>query len=157
MVSESIHIEAVAADRLIDLRVEVLRFGLPPDTAVFDGDDHPEAIHLAAIDDAQGGAVVGCVTMIPNPFPGEDEPALQLRGMAVAEALRNSGLGGRLLAEAHRCAAGRPIWCNARTPAARFYQRHGWATASDVFDVPTAGSHVRMRYQPAADQPPAGA
>ena len=36
------------------------------------------------------------------------------------------------------------LWCNARTPAVGFYQRMGWAVVSDVFEIPTAGPHVRM-------------
>ncbi len=38
----------------------------------------------------------------------------------------------------------RTLWCNARVPAAPFYQKLGWRIVSEVFDIPTAGPHVRM-------------
>jgi hypothetical protein len=28
--------------------------------------------------------------------------------------------------------------------AIRFYQKHGWLTDSDIFDIPTAGPHRKM-------------
>ena len=36
------------------------------------------------------------------------------------------------------------LWCNARLPAVGFYQKLGWAAVSDVFEIPTAGPHVKM-------------
>jgi predicted GNAT family N-acyltransferase len=36
------------------------------------------------------------------------------------------------------------LWCNARTPAVRFYQKQGWTPVGEEFDVPLAGPHVRM-------------
>ena len=38
----------------------------------------------------------------------------------------------------------RLFWCNARVPALRFYQRHGWRIVSDQFDIPTAGPHRKL-------------
>jgi hypothetical protein len=38
------------------------------------------------------------------------------------------------------------LWCNARRtiPAAGFYQKQGWTIVSDIFEIPTAGPHVKM-------------
>ena len=33
---------------------------------------------------------------------------------------------------------------NARTPAVRFYERHGFAVVSEEWDEPDIGPHVRM-------------
>jgi hypothetical protein len=38
----------------------------------------------------------------------------------------------------------RQLWCNARVPAANFYRKLGWQVVSEVFEIPTAGPHVRM-------------
>jgi predicted GNAT family N-acyltransferase len=138
-----IRIERVRVDRIVDLRHGVLRQGLPREAAVFEGDQDPAAVHVAAI---AGDAVVGCATLHPSRW--EDQPAWQLRGMAVAEAYRNGGIGGELvraiLEHVDAETPGRTVWANARVPAARFYQKLGWEIVSDVFEIPTAGPHVQI-------------
>lgn len=121
------------------LRHEVLRPGLPPDTAVFEGDDEPTTLHWAAWADGQ---VIGCVTVVRRDSP-EGRP-WQLRGMATAAAWRGRGVGAALLRAVHRRMTGQPLWCNARREAVGFYQRHGWRCVSEEFDVPTVGPHRRM-------------
>lgn len=139
----AIRIERVPVDRIIDLRHVVLREGLPREAAIFEGDESPAAVHVAAI---AGEAVVGCATLHPSRW--EDQPAWQLRGMAVADGYRNAGIGGELvravLEHVNAQTPGRIVWANARVPAARFYQKLGWAIVSDVFEIPTAGPHVRI-------------
>lgn len=139
----AVRIERVPVDRIIDLRHVVLRQGLPRDAAVFDGDHSPDAFHVAAI---AGDDVVGCATLHPSRW--EDQPAWQLRGMAVADGYRSAGIGGQLVAvifeHVDTQTPGRVLWANARTPAARFYQRLGWEIVSEVFEIPTAGPHVRI-------------
>ena len=39
-----------------------------------------------------------------------------------------------------------PFWCNARTTAIGFYEQVDWSVETDIFDIPTAGPHVRMYY-----------
>ncbi len=151
-------VEAVAVGRIRPLRHRVLRPGLPAESAHFDGDDEPRAIHLAAIDG--GGAVVGCLSLVRRPWvvDGAREPAWQLRGMAVEADLRGTGVGRLLLREADRRIAaaadgdltGR-AWCNARSPAVGFYARHGWAAVGPEFEIPTAGPHFRMTKLVGAD------
>ncbi len=137
---------------VIDLRHQVLRAGLRRETALFPGDDAPETVHVVALDNAD---VVGCATMIPSAWDGQK--AWQLRGMAVTPRLQRSGIGGLLLKELQRSAqhsAGvvRLMWCNARSPAVPFYQRHGWAVASPEFVIETAGPHFKMTLKlPPAD------
>jgi GNAT superfamily N-acetyltransferase len=68
--------------------------------------------------------------------------------MAVAPDLRGRGVGQALLNFLETSLRGesavRQLWCNARTPAAGFYERQGWRAVSEVFEIPTAGPHVRM-------------
>jgi GNAT superfamily N-acetyltransferase len=68
--------------------------------------------------------------------------------MATAPGLRSKGIGRNLLAFAEKdltnlCPV-RQLWCNARVPAARFYQSLGWKISSEMFEIPTAGPHYRM-------------
>jgi len=144
MSADRLIVSRVATDRVIDLRHRVLRDGLPRDAAHFEGDDEPTTIHLAALD--AWDLVVGCCTILRRPWNGR--PAWQLRGMAVDPRLQRQGIGGLLLAEVERTVLAsdhsRELWCNARRPAVRFYERHGWQVASPEFDIPTAGPHYKM-------------
>jgi GNAT superfamily N-acetyltransferase len=136
---------AANAREVVDLRHAVLRVGLARETAVFPGDDAPTAMHFVA---EEAGQIVGCVTLHLNSW--HNEPAWQLRGMAVAPTHQSRGIGTGLLAAAEKAVvhAGanlpRLLWCNARVPASEFYRRHGWQVVSDTFDIPTAGPHVKM-------------
>ena len=51
-----------------------------------------------------------------------------------------------IIDEAKKEEPGWPFWCNARTTAIGFYEQAGWSTATDVFDIPTAGPHVKMYF-----------
>jgi GNAT superfamily N-acetyltransferase len=142
--ADDIIIRRAGADEMIDLRHRVLRAGLARETAVFPGDDDADARHFAA---ERAGRVIGCVTLMLNEWTGE--PAWQLRGMAVEPKLQRSGLGARLLAAAEesvrdQASPTRLMWCNARTPAMKFYGKHGWQVMSEAFDIPFAGPHVKM-------------
>jgi GNAT superfamily N-acetyltransferase len=131
-------------EELIDLRHDVLRHGLPREAAMFDGDEAPTTRHYGAF---EGTTVVGCATLMLNQWEGE--PAWQVRGMATDARFRSRGLGAALLglAEAElgaECSPVRLLWCNARVPAIRFYEKLGWAVRCEPFDIPTAGPHVKM-------------
>jgi predicted GNAT family N-acyltransferase len=112
--------------------------------ADFPGDDEPTARHFGAFD--SGGEVVGCATFIRRPWQGK--PAWQLRGMAVRDDLRGAGIGTRMLDVAERLlsreAYSDQLWCNARTPATKFYERLGWQKFGEEFVVETAGPHFKM-------------
>jgi GNAT superfamily N-acetyltransferase len=144
--SPAVRIRRADAAEVIDLRHAVLRAGLPRETAIFPGDNDPSARHFVAVA-ADDGRVVGTLTLHLNRWG--DAPAWQLRGMAIDPGLQARGIGAQLLHAAEESiAADSPptlqLWCNARVPARRFYEQHGWRVASDEFDVPTAGPHVKM-------------
>jgi GNAT superfamily N-acetyltransferase len=135
-------IKRVKSADVIDLRHAILREGLPRETAIFPGDDHPDARHYGAFNDRQ---LIGCITLHPSEW--QDAPAWQLRGMAIVPDLRSTGIGKAMIEflESDLCDSPiRQLWCNARVPAAGFYQKMGWQIVSDVFEIPTAGPHVRM-------------
>ena len=70
--------------------------------------------------------------------------------MATAATHQRQGFGQLLLMFAINAASQEkpswPFWCNARTTAIGFYEQAGWSTGTDVFDIPTAGLHVKMHY-----------
>src|SRR5215471_20383 len=79
-------------DEILDLRWEILRAGLPRESANFEGDDEPTTHHFVA---EIGSEIVGCATFLQRPF--NHEPGWQLRGMAVTANRQGSGVGKRLL------------------------------------------------------------
>jgi GNAT superfamily N-acetyltransferase len=133
---------------ILPLRHRVLRAGFPLESARFEGDEHTEAHHFAAClaSDPQARPVC-CLSLLPSRWEGHF--AWQLRGMATEEAHRGQGFGAGLLRFAEARVAGMPpsrrlIWCNARLSAAGFYERFGWLTVSEPFEIPTVGTHIRM-------------
>jgi len=135
-------IQRVGVNDVIDLRHEVLRHGLPRHTAQFDGDDVPDARHYAALIERR---LVGCATLHPSRW--DSRPAWQLRGMAVSSGERGRGIGRLLMHFMEKDLLDTPVlqlWCNARVPAIGFYQKLDWRVVSGVFEVPTAGPHVKM-------------
>jgi GNAT superfamily N-acetyltransferase len=150
MMTAKMEIRRVGVEKILDLRHRILRAGMPPESARFEGDEAETTLHFAGFVGGPSGraghAAVGCLSLMLNSFQGE--PAWQLRGMAVEEAHQGRGLGRELLAHAEQAAASGSqagsLWCNARVPAAGFYQKHGWSLESEVFEIPTAGPHVKM-------------
>jgi GNAT superfamily N-acetyltransferase len=141
--SDPIVIRRAEVAEVIDLRHAVLRQGLPRGEAVFAGDEAETSRHYGAF---RGGEVLCCASLHFNEWEGR--PAWQLRGMATAPHARRRGLGRRVLALMEQdLLAGADVlqlWCNARVPAVDFYRDMGWEIVSDVFEIPTAGPHVRM-------------
>src|SRR4051794_36922210 len=92
----------ISAAEARTLRLPILRPGLPPESAVFDGDDDPDPRHFGAFDPA--GRLIGVASIYrataPRPL-GDPAGHWQLRGMATLEEARGSG-GGRALLTACR-------------------------------------------------------
>lgn len=141
-----LELRRASLEEILSLRHAVLRPGLPLDTARFDGDDERQTRHFGAFL-ADTGEAIACVSCMRRPRDGAD--AWQLRGMATRADLAGRGIGRVLLAFALDAlgAEGGPrlLWCNARVTALRFWEREGWAVASDVFDIPGVGPHRVLR------------
>jgi GNAT superfamily N-acetyltransferase len=146
MTTATIAIHRVAVGEILALRHRILREGLPPESARFDGDDAETTCHFAAYASGTDGPLLACLSFMLNSW--SHEPAWQLRGMAVDSSHQRRGVGRQLIAHAEEALArqGRTglLWCNARLPAVGFYQKLGWTVVSDVFEIPTAGPHVKM-------------
>lgn len=129
----------VDPDVTLALRQKVLRPHQTPEQVKAAGDGLPG---IAVFVD---GEVVACASVRPEPMPGDPrEGDWRLRGMASDPAVRGQGYGAIALNAAldHARARGaKRVWCNARTPALGFYERHGFAVAGEEFDLPDAGPH----------------
>ncbi|MGX5655133.1 GNAT family N-acetyltransferase [Geodermatophilus nigrescens] len=134
----------VGPDVVLPLRSAVLRDGGP---AGLPGDDDPATVHLAAR--TADGRVAGVVRLSPAPCPWRPDARApwQLRAMATDPAVRGTGAGRALVAAGLALVGERGgdlLWCNARTGAAGFYERLGFAVVTGEFDVPPIGPHVGM-------------
>jgi predicted GNAT family N-acyltransferase len=142
-----VHVEAVAAAVTFPLRQQVLRPHQPVKELALPGDDDPDTLHVAAR--TVDGNVVGTASVRREPPPWEParSDGWRLRGMATTHELRGRGIGGRMLdvVLAHVAAhGGGLLWCNARLPAAPFYERAGLATRGEPWTDPDIGPHVAM-------------
>lgn len=95
-----------------------------------------------------GERVLACASVRPEPMPGDERPGdWRLRGMASDPAVRGQGYGALALTAALDHARERGatrVWCNARTPARGFYERHGFTATGGEFHLPDAGPHYLM-------------
>jgi predicted GNAT family N-acyltransferase len=130
-------------DEVLALRTEVLIRGSDRVSPHFDRDDADDTRHFGAFLQTSN---IACASVMSAQFNGG--PGWQLRGMATHEAYRSRGLGRQLLKfielEVDAAGASNLLWCNARVGAVAFYERAGWETVSDVFEVESVGPHRRM-------------
>ncbi len=131
------------------MRRYLLRPMLAATASHYDGDDHPDAIHLGAFVDLGGGdELAGIVSFLPQTQKGEfNSRVYRLQGMVTLPAVRNEGIGARLanhgMTMLHRRNA-EEIWCNGRTTAAGFYERLGFDRVGEEFITTGTGPHYRF-------------
>ena len=139
-------VRRISAEETVDVRLPVLREGLPRKAAIFDGDDAAGTKHFGVF---FANRLVAVASIYEAVFPEKAaiREAWQLRGMATLPSVRQRGCGRALLracVEEARAAGGEVLWCNARTSAVEFYMRHGLQIMGNEFDIPGAGPHFRM-------------
>lgn len=133
------------AEAVVRLRTDVLRSETAP-PLFYDADDDPTTLHFCATVD---GVVVGVATFLDVASPIDQTAGSQLRGMAVVENHRGTGVGRELLQCAERTLIAefperRTIWCNARESARSFYEKSGFAIDGEVFEIAGIGPHYVM-------------
>ena len=144
--SDRVDVVAIDATATRALRLRVLRFGAPEDSVDFPGDHAADSAHFGARFSSGDLLSVGSVICEPAPW-APTKRAWRIRGMATAPEVRSQGHGARVLAaimehvDRH---GGGFVWCNARTPAVRFYERAGFVTRGEPWDDPEVGPHVAM-------------
>ena len=133
-----VEVRPVALEQTRELRQAVLR---PHQTlAEVAAGEAGGAFAVGAFD---GSQLIGVGLVAPDGEPG----GWRVRGMATWPHARGRGAGTAVLDELLRHAAAHGalrIWCNARTPARRLYERAGMRVVSDEFDLPAIGPHVVM-------------
>ena len=138
----SLVIRRAKVHEIFPLRHAILRPGRPVSYSVYSEDEG--AVHVGAWTDDM---LVGCATVFPQPWPGNDllaavSDAWRLRGMAVDPSMQGTGLGRLVLAEATaaaREAGSSLLWANARTSALGFYERLGWRIVGEEFVASDSG------------------
>jgi ribosomal protein S18 acetylase RimI-like enzyme len=136
-------VRAVSLESTRALRQSVLR----PHEAVA-GMVSSESSDAFAVGAFDGEELVSVGLIAPDGKPG----GWRIRGMATAPGARGRGAGAGVLDALlrHALAAGaQRIWCNARKPARRFYERAGFRVISEEFDLPMIGPHLVMELRPA--------
>lgn len=108
-----------------------------------------EAVAYAALEDgAERPIAVGLV--------GRDgaREGWRVRGMATEPAARGRGAGTAVLDALIEHARGQGatlVWCNARIAARTLYERAGFRTVSDEFEIEGIGPHYRMELDLSAE------
>jgi GNAT superfamily N-acetyltransferase len=143
----SVQVEQVLPWVTLPLRQKVLRPHQTFAQLQQEGDNDPETAFFAAYDSAH--RVVGTASVRREAAPW-GEPGWRLRGMATEEELRGQGIGAAVLSRVIEHVArlgGGLLWCNARIPAQRFYERAGFVTRGESWIDPEIGPHIVMRRQ----------
>ena len=140
-----LEIREVRAPDTLPLRTQVLRPGREPSEALFAGPMPPASRHFAAF---EGAHIVGVGFIVPIAAPFDDAArAWMLRGMSVEPTRQNQGVG-RAIVEHVLAEAAREnievLWFNARRAAVGFYQRLGFETWGEEFQIPDVGPHTVM-------------
>ena len=141
--SNEVEIRTARLAEIIDLRTDVLIRGTVRVSPQFDGDSAADTLHFGAFD---GASNIACASCMQSEY--KNQPAWQLRGMATQQGRRSQGIGARMLAfienEFLRTIPNGLLWCNARLDAVAFYERAGWKTRGDLFEVTGVGPHREM-------------
>jgi GNAT superfamily N-acetyltransferase len=136
--ASSLVAQEVALEQTRALRQSVLR---PHESVQEMAAGEAERAYAAGV--SEGTALIAVGLIAPSPERGD----WRVRGMATAPPARNRGAGAAVLDELLRHARANgaaSVWCNARTPALRFYERAGFSVVSEVFEIVPIGPHVVM-------------
>ena len=146
MILPAIAIRPISAAETYDLRHRILRPHQPINECAYPYDNAPGALHIGGF---LNGQQIGIGSIMPEPREHAMQPiGWRIRGMAVLQEARGTGVGGKILqalidyASAQQLPA--EIWCNGRTSVKGFYEHFGFAQEGDVFDMPYIGPHVLM-------------
>ena len=138
-------IKEIQASETYWVRQEVLRKGKPIETCYFEGDDAETTMHFGI---ELNEKIIGIVSVYQvNSKLFEIEHQFQIRGMAVLIEFQGNGFGTELLVEAENYCfeqKARVIWFNAREKAVPFYEKSGYQTMGNPFEIPEVGTHFVM-------------
>lgn len=139
-------ITKITAADCLDLRTRVLRPGQDIQLCQFAEDNLDSTFHLGFYCD---GKIVcnGTFMAMPHPLFPEAKKPYRLRGMATDPNYRGQHLGSQLLQHAEmilqtmNCDL---LWFNARESAFLFYEKNGFISIGEMFDIHQVGPHKVM-------------
>ena len=138
-----IQIKKISPEETYPIRLEVLRKNIPLPYK-FNGDFDENTFHLGVFKNNKLIAVSSYMKVSNNKFKGAQ---YQLRGMATLEVFHGMGAGRLMLVEAVKILNNLSVnclWCNAREVAVPFYQKQGFTTFGELFNIKYVGSHYVM-------------
>jgi ribosomal protein S18 acetylase RimI-like enzyme len=138
-------VKKITALETYPVRHQVLRKGKPIETCTFDGDNDATTMHFGLYENEK---IIGIVSIyLANNHIFTDEMQFQIRGMAVLENFQGKGFGKQLiLASENFCEEKKAtlIWFNARDKAIPFYEKLGYESIGEAFEIPNIGIHFVM-------------
>lgn len=138
-----IQIKEISAEETFPIRLEVLRKNIPLPFE-FNGDFDSDTIHLGAFKNDELIAVSSYMKADYKNFEGNQ---YQLRGMATLTEYQGFGAGKLMLQKAVQLLKeinSNLLWCNARIAAVDFYNKQGFQTFGEKFDIAYVGEHYVM-------------
>lgn len=137
-------VKFIPVDLTLDLRSRILRNGKPLLECTFPTDQVEGIFHLAFYVDEE---IATIASFFPNSYKDNKELGYQLRGMATDLQYLGKGYGKQLIefaVEYIKNTNAQYIWCNARSSAIKFYQKLGFETVSEEFEIAGVGPHYEM-------------
>jgi GNAT superfamily N-acetyltransferase len=130
----------------IQLRSRILRPGQNIELCHFQEDEFENTLHLGIFINDN---IVSVGTFIANSTPlfSELKNPYRLRGMATDLGYQGQGFGRLILQDAEKKLCQRNcelLWCNARESAFSFYEKCGFNSTGEQFDIAGVGPHKVM-------------
>ncbi len=138
-------VKQIDAKDTYNIRHEILRPDGNIEDCQFPGDNDELSFHLGAyIDDK----LVSVASFYMDNHPTIDaDYQFRLRGMATLQEHSGQGMSSALLRTAFPLIKKNHVntlWCNARLSAAGFYEKVGFETIGEEFDIEGIGPHILM-------------
>ena len=139
------NVKRISVEQTWPIRNEILRPGLPVSTCQFEEDKLSGATHFGSYLENDLTGIVSVYQI--NPAHVTEGSCWQFRAMATRENVRGLGHGKALIdaMEAYLTEQGADLsWCNARDSAHGFYEKLGYASVGEMFEIPGVGPHWLM-------------
>lgn len=137
-------VQIIETEQTYPLRHLVLRPGRPIETCYFDGDQDFDTVHIGLYEKDEIQCIVSFRKKSHEYFSEDNQ--YQLRGMATHPEKRGQGLGKLIIEEGLKLFKHDLIWCNARISARGFYEKFGFKSHGEVFEIPDVGPHIIMSF-----------
>ena len=140
-------IKFIKAKETWPIRHKVLRPNQLLEDCDYPNDRNPDSFHLGAFESNKLIAIAS--------FYGERNEQIvawkqyRLRGFATLPEYQGKGVGNSLMKfglEHLQNNKADVLWCNARTSASPFYEKHGFGVFDDIFEIEGIGLHQLLYY-----------